>query len=179
MRIRFGTVVFFLLAALSTFGQQGQPTRDQTREMLRATLTRYGQSALHTDFRQSDKQPYNFVGVYNTGLKNADSMEIVISVTPSQTIGFRIFPHYNKSYINVDKSRDSAALSRQLLRFCDTNFLFWGADNTYDVFAGYTVTLESGYPEEAIHVVLTSITALDKFVGEMRPFIDGTSAAAQ
>ncbi len=101
----------------------------------------------------------------------------MVSVTPSQTIGFRIFPHYKNGYINVDKARDRGALDRQLLRFCDTNFLFWGADNSLDVFAGYTVTLESGYPEEAIHVVLTSITALDKFVGEMRPSIDGTAAA--
>src|SRR5258708_6726992 len=105
-------------------------------------------------------------------MNKADSVEIVVSVTPSQTIGFRIFPHYKNGYINVDKARDSAALARQLLRFCDTNFLFWGADNTNDVFAGYTVTLQSGYPEEPVHVVLTIITALDKFVGEMRPFIE-------
>src|SRR5260370_19539850 len=109
MRIRFGIVVFFLFVALPALAQQGQLTRDQTRELLRATLARYGQSALHTDFRQSDKQPYNFVGVYNTGLKNADSIEIVITVTPSQTIRFRIFPHYNKSYINVDNAPHSAA----------------------------------------------------------------------
>ncbi len=56
MRIRFGIAVFFLLAALPALSQQPQLTRDQTRELLRATLTRYGQTALHTDFRQSDKQ---------------------------------------------------------------------------------------------------------------------------
>ncbi len=67
---------------------------------------------------------------------------------------------------------------RQLLQFTDRNFLFWGADDTYDVFAGYSFTLESGFPAEALKVVLGSISNLDGFVGSLKPFIDGTAAAS-
>ena len=44
------------------------------------------------------------------------------------------------------------------------------------MFTAYTFTLESGFPDEAIKVVLRSIVNSDKFVGEMRPFIDGSAA---
>jgi hypothetical protein len=64
---------------------------------------------------------------------------------------------------------------RKLLWFSDDNFLFWGADDTSDVFSGYTITLESGFPQDAIVIVLRSIRNTDKFVGELRPFIDGTT----
>jgi hypothetical protein len=126
-------------------------------------------------FRLSDKQPFNYVGLLKEGLTNADSIEIVIGVTADQTIGFRIFPHYNGAYVNVDKARNSAGLMRQLLRLSDKNFLFWGMDESGDVFSGYTFTLESGFPEAAITVVLRSIANLDKFVGNMKPMIDGNS----
>jgi hypothetical protein len=59
-----------------------------------------------------------------------------------------------------------------LLRLSDRAFLFWGADETGDIFTGYTFTLESGFPEEAISIVLKSIVNSDKFVGEMRPLLD-------
>jgi hypothetical protein len=65
---------------------------------------------------------------------------------------------------------------RQLLLFTNRNFLFWGADDTYDVFAGYTFTLESGFPTEALKVVIRSIVNLDGFVGDLKPLIDGTAA---
>jgi len=63
-----------------------------------------------------------------------------------------------------------------LLRLSDRAFLFWGADEAGDIFTGYTFTLESGFPEEAISIVLRSIVNSDKFIGEMKPFIDGTGA---
>jgi hypothetical protein len=56
--------------------------------------------------------------------------------------------------------------------------LFWGADETGDVFTGYTFSLESGFPDEAVKIVLRSIVNSDKFIGELRPFIDGSSAGA-
>ena len=65
---------------------------------------------------------------------------------------------------------------RKLLNFNDHNFMLWGADDTGDVFARYTFTLESGYPEDAMNVVLRSIRETDRFVGEMKPLIDGSSA---
>jgi len=150
-------------------------TRDANREKLRALFETAGPK-INVSFRQSDKQPYNFVGVMKTGLKNADSLEIVISVSAEETIHFRIFPHYSGAYLNIDKVRSGEALMRQMVRFSDQNFLFWGADGSGDIFAGYNFTLESGFPEASIRVVLNSIAKLDAFVGQMRPAIDGSTA---
>lgn len=159
-------------------GQQDDAAaRDRTREQVSQLLQKSG-SGLNITFSRSEKQPYNFAGTLKTGLVNADSFEIVISVTPKSTIGFRIYPHYKSGYINVDKASDRTALMRLLLRLSDRAFLYWGADESGDVFTGYTFTLESGFPDEAINVVLRSIVNSDKFVGEMRPFIDGSSAGA-
>src|SRR5882724_4891753 len=105
MRLRLGILVCILLA-LPALAQQPSLTRDQTRELVRASLARYGMKDLNTEFRQSDKQPYNFVGIMKTGLKNSDWMEIVVSITADQTIGFRIFPHFNNAYINIDKVKN-------------------------------------------------------------------------
>jgi hypothetical protein len=185
--------LLFLMASATAFGQQhqtesrtpsqtqpsttpqSQTTRDTTRERLRALLDVTGPK-INITFRQSDKQPYNFVGVLKTGLTNADSFEIVISVGAQDTIHFRIFPHYKDAYLNIDKVRNPEGLMRHILRFSDQNFLFWGADDSGDVFAGYNFTLESGFPEASIRVVVNSIAKLDEFVGQMRPEIDGSSA---
>jgi hypothetical protein len=167
--VRAGTLVY---------GQQDdEAVRNRTRERLAQLLEKAGPT-INVAFSQSQKQPYNYVGTLRTGLVNAESLEIVVSVTPKETIGFRIYPHYNKGYINVDNAKDRAALMRLLLRLSDRAFLFWGADEAGDVFTGYTFTLESGFPEEAIRIVLRSIVNSDKFVGEMRPFLDGSSAGA-
>ncbi len=174
--LRFVPVLF---AALFLAGApaSAQSDRDATREKVRQVLTTGGQrSDVNVTFRQSTKNPYNFVGTM-TGLKNSDNLEIVVSVTKSDTIGFRIYPHYKGGYINLGKAHDTNGLMRKLLYYSDQNFLFWGADDTADVFCGYTVTLESGFPQDAIVVILRSIKNTDKFVGEMRPFIDGTTAS--
>lgn len=152
-----------------------EATRDATREKLRAVLDTAGPK-INVVFRQSDKQPYNFVGVMKTGLKNADALEIVISVSAQDTIHFRIFPRYKDSYVNVDKVESGTGLMRQMVRFSDQNFLFWGMDSSNDIFAGYSFTLESGFPEAAINVVLRSIANVDTFIGQMRPAIDGSAA---
>lgn len=172
-------IILFILTTLSgpaVYSQQDkEANRVRTREMLVQLLEKAG-SDLKMSFSQSEKQPFNYVGSLKTGLVNADSFEIVISVTANQTVGFRIYPHYKNGYINVDKARNSAALMKRLLRLSDRAFLFWGADEAGDIFTGYTFTLESGFPEEAIGIVLRSIVNSDKFIGEMRPFIDGTGA---
>jgi opacity protein-like surface antigen len=175
-----------LLAALPAFAatpappqtaQEKQASRDATREKLRKLLETAGaRKDVNVAFRQSDKQPYNFLGVMNTGLVNADSLEIVVGVTTNETVGFRIYPHYKGGYINVDKVKNSAGLMRKLLFLSDRNFLYWGIDESGDVFSGYTFTLESGFPDEAMTIVLRSIHNTDGFVGEMRPLIDGSSA---
>jgi hypothetical protein len=180
------TFVFLLAVSVAAVAQpahQTQPTttttptsqetatRDATREKLRTLLDATGPK-INVAFKQSEKQPYNFVGIMSTGLTNADSFEIVISVSGQDTIHFRIYPHYKGAYLNVDKASNSAALMRQMLRFGDKNFLYWGADDTFDIFAGYNFTLESGFPEASIRVVLNSIAKLDQYVGEMKPSID-------
>jgi hypothetical protein len=153
----WGTVVLLLVVVSSPAAAQ---SRDTTRERLDALLTTAGQrSDVNVAFRLSTKNPYNFIGTMSTGLTNADELEIVISVTKSDTIGFRVYPHYHGTYV---------------LHLSDLNFLFWGADDSDDIFCGYTVTLESGFPSDAIVIVLRSIHNTDKFVGQLRPFIDGT-----
>lgn len=167
--------ILLTIAMLSggvVYSQQDDETaRNRTREQLAELLMQSGPN-LNIDFTQSRKQPYNYVGSLKTGLLNADSFEVVISVTAKDTIGFRVYPHYKGGYINVDRINDRAGLMRLLLRLSDRAFLFWGADESGDIFTGYTFTLESGFPEEAIKIVLRSIVNSDKFVGEMRPFLD-------
>ena len=63
---------------------------------------------------------------------------------------------------------------RALLHYSDNNFLFSGADDSSDIFSGYTFTLNSGFPSDAITIVLRSLRNQDKYVGEMRPLIDGS-----
>lgn len=178
--MRFLRIVAVLFVAL-LFGApcaNAQSERDATREKVRSVLETAGpRSDVNVTFRQSTKNPYNFVGSMTTGLKNAESLEVIVSVTKSDTVALRVYPHYKNGYINLGKARDTSGLMRKLLNLSDLNFLFWGADDTFDVFCGYTITLESGFPEEALVVVLRSIKNTDKFVGEMRPFIDGTAAA--
>ncbi len=175
MRLLRAIPVLFALLLLGSPPASAQSDRDATREKVRQVLTTTGQrDDVNVTFRQSTKNPYNFVGSMTTGLKNSDSLEIVVSVTKSDTIGFRIYPHYKSGYINLGKARDTNGLMRKLLYYSDQNFLFWGADDTADVFCGYTVTLESGFPQDAIIVILRSVRNADKFVGEMRPYIDGT-----
>jgi hypothetical protein len=155
--------------------QQQTNSRDANREKLRAVLESAG-TKMNVSFRQSDKQPYNFVGVLKTGLTNADALEIVVQVGTEDTIHFRIFPHYRGAYLNIDKVSNGDALMRQMVSFTDKNFLFWGADSSGDIFAGFNFTLESGFPEASVRVVLNSISKLDVFVGQMRPSIDGSAA---
>ena len=169
------TIVVAPAAYSQTSPQPEDPARVKTREQLRLLLDKVGPT-IKVAFRQSQKQPFNFVGVLKEGLTNADSMEIVIGVTANQTIGFRIFPHYNGAYVNIDKVKNNVGLMRQLLGLSDKNFLFWGADSGGDIFSGYTFTLESGFPDAAITIVLRSIANLDPFVGDMKPYIDGTPA---
>jgi len=42
-----------------------------------------------------------------------------------------------------------------------------GMDDSHDLFAGFTITLESGFPEEAVRIVLRSIPLVDDAVGDL------------
>jgi hypothetical protein len=171
------SILFFtLLVAVPAVFAQENPTRDKTRERMSALLARVGPD-INVNFQPTSKNQFVFTGTMKEGLKNSESLEIVITVTTKETIGFRIFPHYKGGYINIDKARNPSQLLRKLVQLNESTFLFWGADDTGDVFTGYTFTLESGFPDEAIRIVLASIKNSDQFVGEMRPSIDGTSAA--
>jgi hypothetical protein len=182
MRYKLVLVALALLlcagaSAAAQTPQDKEAARVATREKLRQLLATAGQKkGINMTFRQSEKQPFNFVGVKRDGLLNAESFEVVIGISQNETIGFRIYPHYKGGYINLDKVKNGVGLARKLLNLSDQNFLFWGADEAGDIFAGYTFTLESGFPERAIEVVLFSVAPLDKYVGEMRPLVDGTSA---
>jgi hypothetical protein len=155
--------------------RQKEIARNATRERLRTLLNTAGQRKdINVTFQQPADQPYVFGGSMTDGFKNVESLEIVVSVSENETIHFRVYPRYKGDYVNIDKVKNSAGLMRRLANLNDHNFLFWGADDTGDIFAGYTFTLESGFPEEAINIVLTSIRNTDQFFGELRPFIDGS-----
>src|SRR5918992_5158809 len=174
--IRSAFFVLILAAAPAAFAQQdtAEATRDKTRQRLSALLQRVAPE-IKVDFQPSSKSQFVFTGVMRDGLRNAESFEIVITVTTKDTIGFRVFPHYKGGYINIDKVKNSNQLLRKLVQLNESTFLFWGADDTGDVFTGYTFTLESGFPDEAIKIVLSSIKNSDQFVGELRPSIDGSN----
>jgi len=42
----------------------------------------------------------------------------------------------------------------KLLQLSYDHFFLWGADDALDAFARYSFTLESGFPEEAIKVLI-------------------------
>lgn len=172
---RIITIIFLLTLVIvpAAYGQQDkEAARLRTRELLAQLLTKVGPD-VNITFNQSQKQPFNYLGELKQGLTHADSFEVVASVTNTNTIRFRIYPLYKGSYINIDKARNPLSLMKQLLRLSENAFLFWGADQTGDIFTGYTITLESGFPEDAIRIVLRSIVNSDRFIGELRPAIDG------
>ena len=177
MRFKLFTTAIAIICcttiATAQTSQDKEAARIATREKLRQVLAASGpKTGIEIAFRQSDKQPFNFVGIKRGGLTNAESFEIVIGVSNDNTIGFRIYPSYKGAYVNINKAKGAAELARKLLNLNDHNFLFWGADDTGDVFAGYTFTLENGFPDKSIEIVLYSIVPLDQYVGQMRPFID-------
>lgn len=178
---RSATLLLLLAAVVLTqvppaAAQENESPRDVTREKLRTVLETAGKlSDVKATFAQGQKEPYNFVTTIYDNLKHAESLEVVIRVTANDTLSFRVYPHYKEKYINVDKVKDAAGLMRTMLLFSDRNFLYWGIDTAGDAFAGYTITLESGFPDTAVETVVRSIRNTDVFVGTLRPYIDGTA----
>jgi hypothetical protein len=111
------------------------------------------------------------VGYFDKDLTYASRFEIFLTITNKATIWFRVYPMWS-DYINIDEARDASGLTRWLLRDSYRSFFFWGVDDDSDVFAGYEFTLEDGFPEETIKVVIRSVPLIDGSVGEMRPFIE-------
>lgn len=145
--------------------------RVANREKMRTILTTAGVK-LGVDFRQSDRQPFNFIGSLQSGLKNAESMEILVMIGSRDVITIQTYPHLRGgSYINVGRASNGTGLMRKLLTFNDGGFFYWGADDVDDVFAAFTFTLESGFPTESVDIVLRSIPLLDDKVGELSDLV--------
>ena len=134
---RAGLIVLLILTTLSrptVYGQQEEKeaNRVKTRQMLAQLLEKAGPD-IQVSFSQSQKQPFNYLGSLKTGLVNAESFEIVISVTPNDTIGLRTYPHYKNGYINIDKANNSAAL----IGYCSssaTRHFFFGESTRLAIF---------------------------------------------
>ena len=162
------------LLSIPVFAEQAQDTRDQTRRKLGQLLDGLGPKVNMT-FRQHKETEWTYVGVLSSRLIYADRMEVYLLVTDQDEIRFQVFPLYKEKYINLDKVKDTGGLMRRMLGANLQGFFYWGADRQNDIFAGYTITLESGFPAEAIEIVLKSVLNLDKLVGEFRQFIEGGS----
>lgn len=171
VRIVLALLAITLGASAAGAQEIDEAKRTRNREQLASLLDRYGPT-VHLVFHQNQKQQYNYVATLTDGLVHSDSFEVVFRVTSQDTYSLRVYPLFKKRYINIDKASNPLSLARQLLRLTDRAFLFWGIDDTGDVFTGYTFTLESGFPEESIRIVLRSIVNSDKFVGEIRSAIE-------
>jgi hypothetical protein len=156
---------------ISPAWSQDDPNREATREKVRSALRRIGPK-IGVTFQQSQANPFNFSASMTEGLEDAESMEIIITVGRNDILLVRVFPHIsNNRYINIDRASNSTGLMRKLLANNSGDFFHWGMDDVYDVFAEFTFTLESGFPEESLDVVLRSVEMLDKKVGEMELLI--------
>ena len=109
-------ILFCTTLATAQSPQEKEAARVATREQLRQLLTASGpKRGIEIPFRQSEKRPFNFVGVKRGGLTNAEGFEIVVGVSNDNTIGFRIYPYYKGGYININKAKDGTGLARKLL----------------------------------------------------------------
>jgi hypothetical protein len=140
--------------------------RVATRQKLEALLAAYP-LAREMQFQRSAKEPFNIAGSYSRGLRYVSTFEIVWNVTTKQTIGLRIYPHWNGAYINLTKFQSRGSFMESLLHDANGGFFHWAVDPSLDVFAGFTFTLESGFPDDAIREVILSIPLLDGTVGKL------------
>jgi hypothetical protein len=167
-----------LWAILTVFGVAGlgaqtdsDAVRDSTRRQLETLLSTYG-PAREMRFQRSADQPFDAVGVFDKPMRYVSRLEIIVSVTGQRTIGFRVYPRLHGVHVNLDRVRRRSLFMETLLRDADQSFLHWALDQNLDLFAGFTFTLESGFPEDAIKVVIRSIPLLDRPVGELVPLIE-------
>lgn len=166
-----GIVTALLLAGMVAPAWSQEDGREATRDNVRSALRRIGPK-IGVSFQQSQANPFNFSASMTDGLTEAESLEIIVMVGKNDVLMVRVFPHVSGNrYINIDKASNSTGLMRKLLANNAGDFFHWGMDDVYDVFAEFTFTLESGFPEESLDVVLRSVELLDKKVGEMELLI--------
>ncbi len=165
-----GTLAALALAASVSVAwaqNENSPERQATRDKVRSALRTIG-PRIGVNFKQAQANQWNFSGSMTEGLNEAESMEIIVMVGRNDVLTVRVFPHISGDrYINVDRANNSTGLMRKLLANNAGDFFHWGMDDVYDVFAEFTFTLESGFPEESLDVVLRSVELLDKKVGEL------------
>jgi hypothetical protein len=170
MRVILAVALWATLTATGSESLAAQADTDTvrvaTRQKLEALLDAYP-LAREMQFQRSAKEPFNIAGSYSKGLRYVSTFEIVWHVTTKQTIGLRIYPHWNGAYINLSKFQPRGRFMESLLRDADTDFFHWAVDPSLDVFAGFTFTLESGFPDAAIREVISSIPLLDGAVGKL------------
>jgi hypothetical protein len=167
-----GLWAVFTLSAADAASAQRVPdaVRAETRNRLDSLLHAVGPLLKMRFFRNAD-DPFEIDGLYDKDLRYARRFELEFNLTPQNTIGIRVYPQFSHR-INIEKVRDPNGLALRLLRLSAHNFLHWGVDDASHVFAAYSFTLESGFPQEAIKVVLQSIPLVDESVGEIVQFID-------
>ena len=140
--------------------------RRKNREQLEGVLSASG-PASNLTFTGARTNPNNFVANLTTGLRWSENIEVIFFVTDSDTIVLRGYPKRKGQFINVDKAKDPQLLMRKLLNLGVRTFFHWGVDEDGDAYFGYSFTLESGFPAEAIRTVLRSIANHDQYVGEL------------
>ena len=172
---RPGAVVALTLAALLAAPVGAQKTDDATRERNRSRLEDLLENIedeTKMRFERNGENKFNYSAILTGGLKTAESFEVVIGATDSDTIFMNAFPKYKGGYINVDKVKNREGLTRQLLRLTSRTFLHWGVDSSGDVYCGFTFTLESGFPDEAISIVLQSVVNHDQYLTEIKALLE-------
>lgn len=162
-----------MFAGIAPTGAQTDPNaaRRKTFDQLWALVHPYG-SSLHYRVHGMQHDPFTIEAFYDKDLRFTPRFEVYISVTRQQTIQFRIYPQLSGQHLNLDSLSQADSLMQKVLRLSDKGFFFWAADENLDVFAGYTFTLESGFPDEAIKEVLRSIPLLDSSVGQLVSYME-------
>ena len=159
-------------AALAQSSSPPEQPRSAIRDQLKEQLVASGPRDGITDFHQSTGNEFAVVGHLESGLKVSEQLEVVALVTKANTMIIMVYPHYHGGYINLRKAKNPSGLMDKLLSLNDSHFFWWGADDEHDIYAAFKITLESGYPKEAVDVIVDSIPNLDETVGELRPFVD-------
>src|SRR5438045_2494334 len=107
-RMLFIGALALIVGCVAPARAQETDSRDVTRDKLGRLLTTVGQrKEINVEFKQSTSSPYVFSGVMRDGLKNCDSLEIVILVTKDATIAFEVFPHFTGAYVNVTMAKNT------------------------------------------------------------------------
>lgn len=140
-------------------------------ETLRGSLNEFGKK-VNVHFQQDGANPGAFVGVLSQGLFQTDAFVISVKIDKTNTLLVRSYPQIGGHYLNIESASDKSGLMRSLLRQTDSNFLFTIVDRSGNIGYGYNISLESGYPDKVVDVVLRSIGNSDAFVGKIKPYFN-------